>query len=102
MQSLFLSFEEDVTIFSSSFVWIRGMWHTENAVNKIIHFQPFCLHFSRICVHLQCYLFTVITISQVQRIQKKMRAVVKYEADLKRGWWWCFCPQGLDTHCVFL
>lgn len=46
MQSLFLSSEEDVTISGSSFVWLRGMWHTENALNKIIHLQPFCPHLS--------------------------------------------------------
>lgn len=39
MQSLFLSSGEDVTIFSPSFVWIRGMWHAKNALNKIIHFR---------------------------------------------------------------
>lgn len=29
----------------------------ENAFNKIIHLQPFCSHFSQICVHSQCCAF---------------------------------------------
>lgn len=102
MQSLFLSSEEDVTKFSSSFVWIRGMWHTENAFNKIIHFHPFCPHFSWICVRLQCHLFLffsslfsiAITNEQVQRTEEKTRPAAKCEADLNCGCCRWFCPLG--------
>lgn len=57
MQSLFLSFKEDVTIFPPPPppLCIRGT--RENDFNKIIHLQPFCSHFSQICVHSQCCSF---------------------------------------------
>lgn len=110
MQSLFLSSKEDVTIFSPVFTPPPSSVHTwdaacerQNAFNKIIHLQPFCSHFSQICVHLQYrpffsrFFFPPTTaISHPDKSGRVFRG--KQELPLVM----VAPPGGLDTHCVFL
>ena len=97
MQSLFLSSGEDVTIFSSSFVWIRGMWHAENALNKIIHF-----HYHFVCISAEFvstnnaifFFFFLLTISHSGELGRKTGACCQTRSWLKARLVVVFLPPG--------